>query len=326
MWPQMLTICSLLVGSVVYGLQFHKCCPEGEIVYSELKNTNGLSSNFKCQKSSGSVKIKSKRESESYDFENIANTRGMVSYNVLSDVHAHWPSCTTGLSSTIVNHSLKASVSSSCVDVMNSNYYLFTCDNSSKVSKDFLNIYKNRKCCGNNYLFDITSRQCVFVNETAGGPSEFFDFFGNKSVIFETGIPNCNADDVLVEYTSNLHKLKIYENSLIITATEKHGPDVFIHGSYCIENAVTSNSASDSSLEWISKVCRPKDICSEIPCLRKCCKEGLRMVILNGSTFCEPHGKHLKVNLHHFDSGSSPENPEKIEPTGEHLSIEAIRF
>lgn len=322
MWLRVLAICLTLVATVVHGSQFKKCCPAGEIVHEDSLGDNSVVPRFSCQKQLVSVKIKTKRESESYEFENAVNSRGMVTYNVLSDSKSHWPDCTSGfLTSTIITHSLKANVTSSCVDIMNGDYYLFACDDLSKVSTNSKSIYNIRKCCANNYTFDIFSRRCIVANEIIGDMNEHFNFFGNKSVIFDIGIPNCKPDDVLIEYRDDLHKLKIYETSLIITATETHGPDVFIHGSYCIENAISSNRASDSNLKWISKVCRPKDICSEIPCLRKCCKESLRMVIQNGSTFCEPHDQHLKVNLHLFNGEASPEIPEKIEPTGMHLSI-----
>lgn len=332
MWLRVLAICPLLVAVLVQGLQFKKCCPESEVAFAELFRDNSLShqKHFNCNKQSVSkIKIKNKRESDIYDSENVTNLSEMISYNLLSDSDSHWPSCSeTGyLLSSILSHSLKASVTSSCVDIMNGNYYLFTCEDLSENSEDFKNIYNIKKCCGKEFSFDISSRRCVANNETIENSTELFSFFGNKTVVFEIGIPHCKADDVLIEYKNDWHKLKIYETSLIITATETHGPNVLVHGSYCIENAITLDDnpkiaeQDKTTLNWISKVCRTKDICGEIPCVRKCCKEGLRMVYENGSSFCEAHDRNLQVTFHHFNGEASPEIPEKIVPMGMHLLI-----
>lgn len=349
MWLRVIAICSISLSTLVHGeascnpsCKFKKCCPEGEIVIAHLFTDNNLSpqKRFSCQKQSVlKNKIKSKRESEIYDSENMTNLSEMISYNVLSDEKSHWPLCssssngeTSFLSSSILSHSLKASVTKSCVDIMSGYYHLFTCENLSETPPDFKNIYNIRKCCEKDYSFDSFSRRCVTNNDTIVKSNELFSFFGNKSVIFIPGIPNCKADDVLIEYKNDWHKLKIYETSLIITTTETHGPDVLIHGSYCIENAITWDSVEvdvgreKATFKWISKVCRSKEICNDIPCVRKCCKESLRMVIENGSTFCEAHDRNLQVDFHLFNNEASPEIPEKIEPMGMHALITILIF
>lgn len=319
----------LWIDSSVAG--FNKCCPDGEVVQVELFEDNNLAprKHFSCVREPlMRASFKRKRESDSYAINNSSDKTELIAYNILIDANSHWPSCgdNSFLSFSMLVEPMKVSQSASCVDFMSSNYFIFTCDERLKEASDFVDIYKLQKCCGNNFSYDIFGRQCVENNETTL-IQEFSEFLNDKVVAFGSGMPECKPDDVLVEYHSHVHKLKIYESSLIITGTNSHGPDVLPHSSYCIESTLNSEinlpvGAEPSqfqlkaSSKWIAKVCRPKSICREMPCVRKCCKEGQRMVFEN-ETYCENHDAHLAVKFHFFDIRTSPESPDAMEPTGE---------
>lgn len=311
---------------------FNKCCPEGEVVQVDSFEDNNLSprNHFSCVSDSPSqVKVKKKRESDSYDTTNSTlQAFQLTAYNVLIDKNSHWPSCGDNslLSSALLAEPLKGSESASCVDVFNNNYHIFSCDEMLDSANDFVDIYKLQKCCEKGYSYDVFVRQCVANNESKIN-DDFRDILGSKVVTFVSGIPECHQDDVLVEYHSHVHKLKIYESSLIITGLPGYGPDVLPQKSYCIE--ATMNSYADMtdgdntdhhqlkiSSKWVSKVCRNRAICKQMPCVRKCCKEGQRMVFEN-ETYCEDHHSHLTVKFHEFDISKSQESPNAIEPSGE---------
>lgn len=324
-----LLVSLLHIGTAAADIK--KCCPEGEVVQVDSIEDNNLSPrrHFSCvEELQIGTKLKRKRDSEKYEINNSSTVTEIIAYNVLIDENKHWPPCSDSsyISADMFSESKKISHSASCVDIWNKQYFIFTCEEKMLTANDFVDIYRLRKCCEKEFSYDIFTRQCV--NGSSFG-NNFQTFLKDKTVVFESGIPQCKSDDVLVEYHSLVHKLMIHENSLVITNTNTHGPDLLVQNTYCIEN--TMNSAVDmpegvadehfalkSESKWIAKVCRPKDICTQIPCVRKCCKEGLRMVHDN-ETFCENHESHLNVKFHSFDIKKSPEQPNAMEPSGECL-------
>jgi G protein-coupled receptor Mth (Methuselah protein) len=309
-----------------------KCCPDGEIVQVDSFEDNNLSprNHFSCvSEAQTQSKAKKRRQSEGYDMINSTmNVSQLIAYNVLIDENSHWPSCGDNslLSSALLGEPVKSSESESCVDVMFNNYHIFSCDERSDLVNDFVDIYKLRKCCGKDFSYDVFMRQCVTNNETTID-DDFRDILENRVVSFEIGIPECQVDDVLVEYHSSVHKLKFFESSLIITGLSGYGPDVLPYNSYCIESTMNSYvdmPAGDkfehhrlkTSSKWIAKVCRNRMICKQMPCVRKCCKEGERMFFENG-TSCEDHHAHLTTKFHDFVTRNSREKPNAIEPSGE---------
>lgn len=319
---------------------FKKCCPKGEAVQYELFEDNNLSprKHFSCTKEPVTrirIKSKNKRESEGYWIDNSTSLNEMMAYNVLIDGNSHWPSCSdaSSLSSSIIRDTLRVSQSGSCVDIMDGIFHIFICDEGLETANDFKELYTFRKCCEKDFTYDIYGRQCAFSNRTFVA-RDAFEFFGDKSVTFTAGLPVCKPDDVLVEYHELVHKLKIYESSLVITKTNSHGPDLLLHNSFCIESTTNSlanlpdgddNQHNKNASKWIAKVCRPKEICNEMPCIRKCCKEGLRIVYENETSFCEPHDFHLDIHFHNFDFEKSPEKPDALEPTGKSLMISIVK-
>lgn len=309
--------------------EFKKCCPSGEVVQIDAIEDNNLSpqNHFSCVEVSPlRTKTKSKRESEKYAMSNSSSLTELIAYNVLIDQTSHWPSCgeNSELSHSSLSESVKASQSASCIDILDGFFFVFTCEEKLETFRDFVDIHKLRKCCEKDFSFDIFTRRCV-NNNGSSMSDDFGEFLGDKIAVFESGIPECKPDDVLVEYHSLVHNLMIHESSLVIKTMAHHGPDLI--NSYCVEATLEpetlpsaaadhSHSQLKASSKWIAKVCRPKTICSEMPCIRKCCREGFRMVH-NNETYCEPHDKHLDIKFHFFDIRESPEEPNPMEPPGE---------
>lgn len=320
----------LCVGFRLSVALINKCCPDGEVV--QIDNNLDSRRQFTCIGSKKSEKrflVKKKRESERYVMNNSSLVSDMIGYNVLIDETTHWPACGEGSlkSSELTDSPIKVS-QSSCVDVMDYHYHVFFCDDSND---DGPWVVKLRKCCGKNSVYDILNRQCVERNDTSALTVEYHQFLHDESVTFESGIPECRPDEVLVEYHSNIHNITIIEAALVITTANSHGPDVLTQTSYCVESThqpsalgtqTDWNNSSPhfelkASSKWIAKVCHNQAICKQMPCVRKCCREGQRMVLENETSYCEHHHSHLSVTFHDFDINSSPIEPNVVEPSGE---------
>lgn len=324
---------ALLVASSVAS--FKKCCPDGEDVQVDFVEDNELSPrrHFGCAPENFIwPSVKKKRESEGYDYDNSTFLTQIIGYNVIIDGNSHWPACSDNshLSHRILHDTIKASQSASCVDAMNSRYYIFTCDEGLESARDFVEVHKLRKCCDKNSSYDVFTRQCVY-NNNSSIIEDFQEFLSDKTVVFESGIPECKPDDVLVEYHSLVHNLKIFGSSLVVTTANPLGPDLIMQSSFCIEATINSvinlpdganpqHFQLKASSKWIAKVCRPEIICDEIPCVRKCCKEGYRMVT-DGVSICEEHDAHLDLKFHFFNYESSHAKPDPMEPKGENRSV-----
>lgn len=88
-------------------------------------------------------------------------------------------------------------------------------------------------------------------------------------------------------------------------------------GSFCIENTYSSKKDDASttispiyskesilsarkSSKWIVKACQEKRICDSVPCIRKCCQDGERLVLENDEKRCDPHPHGYIPNFHFF--------------------------
>ena len=325
--------------------RINKCCPQDEVLQCEEVEDNNLSplQHFSCIKKSliinNDVKFnKCIRQHEKAPNNvmtsfNSSILREIIGYNILIDEYSHIPSnCGDNnyLSMILLgNRSHKVSESGSCVDVMENQIFILSCE--EKTESDMTDILKLKKCCSMNYSYDIFARKCVVNNDTNIDDS-FKHFLGNKvSSVFDIGFPQCRDEDVLVEYHSNVHKLLIHDNALIITATPSNGPEVLLQKTFCIENTFNSDveltDGSDTtqlhlktSSKWIAKACRSRNVCKFLPCIRKCCREGERMFFDN-VTSCEKHDTDFDPTFHFFDYSSSPEQPQRIEPSGKSTII-----
>lgn len=304
-----------------------KCCPKGQVVEKVIDGKDNIKREFSCMPRADASNASQVNLEHLHLF-----SPELIGYNILIDENNHWPMCSESrqLEAYLLIGSRKTSELSSCVDVMNSSYYILTCENNSESMSDFIEIFNLRKCCDENYSYDVYTRQCVNSNRSLLN-SNFKEFISNKSitmnVVFEIGIPECDEDEVLVEYHSLVHNLEIYKNSLSIkTNTSGLHPDIVNAESFCIEATANSEISppTDADLKhfllkqiskFIAKVCRPKSICKQIPCVQKCCREGERMVY-GEELFCEKHDTHLEMNFYNFNIKSAPKTPSPMEPSG----------
>lgn len=333
MLPRLILIFAIFITSSVAIVNYKKCCPEGQVVQVDYVEDNNLSPrrHFGCvTENFAPPSIKNKRQSDRYQFNNSTFLTQIIGYNVLIDENSHWPACSDNgyLSHFLLHDSEKASQSTSCVDAMNSRYFIFKCDESMEAVNDFVDVYKLRKCCDKYFSYDIFTRKCVYNNKSSI-KGDFSEFLGENTIVFESGIPECKQNDVLIEYHSLIHELKIFENSLMITRSKEGEPvsKIIVNDSFCIEATMNSdiklpegtnpqNFHLKATSKWVAKVCQPDKICEFIPCVRKCCKEGKRMVF-EEETYCEDHDAHLDMKFHYFDLTTGYEFPDPMEPTGE---------
>ncbi|KAG5676842.1 hypothetical protein PVAND_006649 [Polypedilum vanderplanki] len=318
---------SLLIH-ILNGSKINKCCAYDEVVYFETLDEINLTSKniYKCVKLSADDSLLY----NNYIDTNLTFPVVFMGFNIFNDAESHWPTCGENddikLSTYKLNDSIKISQLTSCIDMMDDVYYVFTCNDekSNKIS-DLVDVYELKKCCSSGKSYDIFARKCVINNET-DIDDDFRDLFFDKVVLFEYDVIKCNADDVLVEYHSQVHSLKMYENTLVITNLDGYGPEVFSHNSYCIESTI--NTYTEKPIEmseehftkkygskFIAKVCRKKSICNQIPCIRKCCEIGERMTYENSTTNCEPHDTDIDVPFHSFKILENELELERIEPS-----------
>lgn len=335
---------SVFCFNVTFG-RINKCCPQDEVLQCEEVEDNNLSplQHFSCIKKSliinNDVKFNKCIRQQEKALNNVMTSfnssilREVIGYNILIDEYSHIPlNCGDNnfLSMTLLDTmSQKVSESGSCVDIMENQIFILNCEENTE--SDMMDILKLKKCCPMNYSYDIFARKCVVNNETNVN-EHFKHFLGNRSSVFDIGFPQCRDEDVLVEYHSNVHKLLIHDNALIITATPSNGPEVLLQKTFCIENTFNSDvEITDiydptkfhlkTTSKWIAKACRSRNVCKFLPCIRKCCREGERMVFDN-VTSCEKHDTDFDPTFHFFDYSSSPEQPLRIEPSGKSTMIE----
>jgi hypothetical protein len=310
------------------GALIKKCCREGESVKADVVESNNLVSrtSYSCSASPiEQVKSKSRRfQRDDSKKSNSSRTTQVIGYNLLIDMDTHWPACgERSLVALNLSDPRKVSQTASCVDVLNGHYFVFTCENPLESAADFVDIFRMRKCCDVDFAYDIFARRCVLSNETSSA-SSFSELLHDKVVAFESGLPDCELDEVLVEYHSHVHPLLIKDNSLVLTSTSLPGPTVL--SSFCIENTINSTINFTDAEEihpkllskWIAKTCQPrKKVCDKMPCVRKCCRDGSRLLFQDETSFCEPHESHINLKFYDFDISQSPEVPNAIEPSGE---------
>ncbi|KAL7044183.1 hypothetical protein ACKWTF_001819 [Chironomus riparius] len=331
MFKELILLLSLIVHNS--NAQLKKCCPIGETVQIRSFMDNDLSSHpiYRCVNSFSSDIINN--STDDYDEESLlepkintnSQEREFIAFNTLADNHSHWPSCRAAvLSKNKLNEPMKVSAGASCVDLLDNSYYVFTCDENIEMTRDRLDVYKLRKCCPYDMSYDIFTRMCV-VNNSSDLNENFRDILFERVVLFEHDKIKCDEGDVLVEYHSNVHDLKMFEGSLVITNYEGYGPEVFNRKYYCIESTLNSEIEQPSAMtsqhfekrassKWIAKVCRNKEVCKEIPCVKKCCKLGERMVFTNSSSLCEEHEQGIDVQFYSFSMHQNQLTMDQMEP------------
>lgn len=235
-----------------------------------------------------------------------------VTYRIAKDNQINIPQC--GDASIIVEKQYSSVIGSSfvagdCIDLIGDDLVVLTCNNTAKPVKGVVsaNIWSIQKCCPEYHSFNIVTKECVYEQATAS-QTQYEEILGSNSFVMTKGSPNCDRDtEVLVEYHSLIHGLSLDANYLKIRTLNKHSAfELLRPNTFCIEKTTTTmrkprnNTATArvNASRWIAKACRPKDICQEIPCIRKCCKDGEYISIYKA---CVPSPISLKLQFHRFD-------------------------
>jgi hypothetical protein len=165
-------------------------------------------------------------------------------------------------------------------------------------------VYANstlHKCCQLNEVYDIVDRVCVkkSANENKLNASEHL--FDSNSKI---GSPKCDGDDdVAVEYDSEKHNITFYGGHLLLPSHAKSNALVEAQpNSFCIDSVSGDGMNVAKKSHWMAKTCRPRSVCDNIPCVRKCCGDGEKMQRQNSTLDCVEHKDGIKPIFHNFSA------------------------
>lgn len=189
-------------------------------------------------------------------------------YNFVVDTEPFSPSCEW--SARQYSDARQTLSLSGCVELIDGNLHVIECQPKSK---PFVEVIQSFKCCPDGYLYDLEMRKCV---ETTSEISSFDNFYGAAmSVIFRTAVPQCDDDEVFIEYDTNVHSIFLNGNGLEIRDTTR-SVEHLAAGSFCIDAAYRSKNddlyVTQDTYRLIVRSCRPRDVCRAIPCVRRCCR------------------------------------------------------
>ncbi|XP_055683534.1 G-protein coupled receptor Mth-like [Lutzomyia longipalpis] len=196
----------------------------------------------------------------------------------------------------------------SCVDIVQGDYILLTCS-VDQTSPDPLTVLSVRKCCGQEFVYDLRAQQCVL-----GGNSSVTDLLPRRSSpLFVRGAPVCRENEVMVMYESKIHKIALSGATLMITTFDRGRPvSEFVDPSaFCVESA----PEQEDNMRWMVRVCRHESICQKIPCIRKCCDHGKKMARVNNVAACLDHSVDIRPIFHLLEGEDFPESePPTVQP------------
>lgn len=176
-----------------------------------------------------------------------------------------------------------------------------------------------QKCCSVNTTFNEGLASCSPFNETVlqiypeitFGNNESLDvqllkFFLNNvdsteynlgDPPYKTGVPTCDdCSEVLVNYKMTSDQFRSLHTRIIPQKTPG-GRNLM---RFCIDSVAAETYEDLSTLSWIIRVCRPKSVCTEIPCVRKCCAPNEMMTKYEAfsSSGCTPYEKDLSMTFY----------------------------
>lgn len=186
-----------------------------------------------------------------------------------------------------------------CIDYINDTIYGITCKYSDKIPVHLIN-----KCCPVHYSYDIIDRKCVPNDSDLIRLSSVFR--NSIGILMTTAsIPNCTNNEVFVEYHTSSDRLQIIDHSELEILLTQGGYENLPSRSYCIE-AITDNDndgGSDNANlnQIIVRGCRPKTICEQIPCVRRCCKNEQIYRRIDNIATCMDYDRNFKPIFHDIE-------------------------
>lgn len=149
-------------------------------------------------------------------------------------------------------------------------------------------------------------------------PDFFLRLIGKSVAIFLTHVPVCKPDEIFVEYQRHIHHSQLIRSGVKLSADES---DILKPGTFCIDGIVDSERNASMTKDKhgiIIRTCRPRDLCKEIPCVRRCCRNEMMMQRVDGKVKCVEYARNIKPTFYDLDSPSdgSVENYSIVEPAG----------
>lgn len=186
-------------------------------------------------------------------------------YNVaVSADHTQFPRCEFGVRRTFEAPADFAELNGCLDKSIDGHFYAFHCNGQPTTA-----VHRLNKCCPLNHSYDHTERFCVPNTDST---LHFQELFGDNVVIFEPKVPDCADDEAFVEYYSTAHDIAFVDRNLKITTEHYPRGEVLASAKYCVEGLVNAAAGERSQRHLIVRSCRPRNVCNEIPCIRRCCK------------------------------------------------------
>lgn len=163
-----------------------------------------------------------------------------------------------------------------CIDKdLNDKFVAVSCSKNSKIG-----VHAMKKCCPIGRSYDHIKRACV---ENPNSHAHFKSLFENSMVVFENNVPICGNDEVFVEYFSTVHDIQFLGKNVQVNN------DTLTADKFCIEDLINIDSSDngENGPHMIIRSCRPRSVCNEMPCIRRCCSAD--EIMKNNPKRCEPH-------------------------------------
>lgn len=167
-----------------------------------------------------------------------------------------------------------------CIDKdLNDTFVAVSCQDTPGVN---VGVHFVKKCCPIGQSYDHSKRNCVL---DPNSHETFKSLFGNSVVVFERNIPECSREEVFVEYSSTAHSIRFSEKNVKVNG------NILPSDKFCIEDLINidPNEATTNEHHVIVRSCRPRSICNEISCIRRCCSADQIMLNRPKSERCQPH-------------------------------------
>lgn len=132
---------------------------------------------------------------------------------------------------------------------------------------------------------------------------EFFKLIGKSVAIFQTHVPVCKSNEIFVEYQIELNQSELMRSGLKLQNAD--GYETLQPGTFCVDEIVDSQrntSMTNDKRRIIVRSCRPNDLCNEMPCVRRCCRNEMMMQKINGSSKCVEYTRNIKPTFYDMRS------------------------
>lgn len=175
-----------------------------------------------------------------------------------------------------------------CIDKdINDAFVAVSCSENQKIDVHAMN-----KCCPIGQSYDHMKRGCV---ENQNSHAHFKNLFQQSAVVFENVIPKCSDAEVFVEYFSTVHDIQFSGKNVQVNN------DILSPNKFCIEDLINVDprDSRQNDQHMIIRSCRPRSVCNEITCIRRCCAADQMM--MKNPRRCEPHPENENLKPIFYD-------------------------